>query len=255
MNVVAILPARMGATRFPNKPLAPIHGIPMIGHCYLRTRQATGLSATYVATCDQVIADYVASIGGEAIMTADTHNRASDRAAEALGHIEARTGETIDVVMMIQGDEPLILPGDVSAMIEHFADPAVQIVNLMATIRTDEAFTDVNNVKVVVDRNMDALYMSREPIPSAWKAVAAPRYMQIGAIAFRREALIAFNAAPETILEQAESIDMCRVLENGGKIRMVPTDTVMLGVDTAEELAEAERLLEHDAVFAGYRLS
>lgn len=254
MNVIAVLPARMGATRFPGKPLAEIHGMPMIGHCYLRTRMAGGLSATYVATCDDVIADYVRSIGGEVVMTADTHNRATDRTAEALEKVEAETGRTVDVVIMIQGDEPLIQPGDVEAMIRHFDDPAVEIVNIMGRIRSEEDFRDVNNVKVVVDRNMDALYMSREPIPSDWKGGAgAPRFMQIGAIAFRREVLLRFNQTPETLLEQAESVDMNRVLESGGKIRMVITETAMLGVDTEAELRTAEALLLDDAVFATYR--
>lgn len=254
MKVIAVLPARMGATRFPGKPLAPLHGIPMIGHCYLRTRMAEGLSATYVATCDDVIADYVRSIGGNVVMTADTHNRASDRTAEALDKIEAETGERIDVVIMIQGDEPLIRPDDVQAMVRHFDEPAVDIVNIMARIRSDADFKDPNNVKVVVDRDMNALYMSREAIPSAWKGGAgAPRYMQIGAIAFRRAALRRFNSCPETLLEQAESIDMNRVLETGGKIRMVVTEAVMLGVDTEAELKTAEDLLATDPVFARYR--
>lgn len=243
----------MGATRFPGKPLAPLHGIPMIGHCLLRTRMAAGLTGTYVATCDREIADYVESIGGTAVMTADTHNRATDRTAEATGHIEALTGKAVDIVIMIQGDEPLVQPGDIEAMIEHFAEPAVEIVNLMARIPDEKTFRDVNNVKVVTDGAMNALYMSREPIPSAWKGVAAPRYMQIGAIAFRKPVLDRFNATPETILEQAESIDMCRVLETGGKIRMVVTEAAMLGVDTPAELAEAELRLEADPLFARYR--
>lgn len=254
MNVIAVLPARMGATRFPGKPLEKLHGIPMIGHCFLRTRLAAGLSGTYVATCDTVIADYVRSIGGDVVMTADTHNRATDRTAEAVDKIEAETGQKIDVVIMIQGDEPLIRPDDVTTMVGHFEDPSVEIVNLMARIRSDEDFVDKNNVKVVVDRNSDALYMSREPIPSAWKiANEAPRFMQIGAIAFRRAALTQFNAEAETILEQAESVDMNRVIEAGRKIRMVPTDAVMIGVDTAAELTTAESLLDSDPVFASYR--
>lgn len=254
MNVIAVLPARMGATRFPGKPLEKLHGMPMIGHCYHRTRRAAGLTATYVATCDAVIADYVRSIGGDVVMTADTHNRATDRTAEAVDKIEAETGRAIDVVIMIQGDEPLIQPDDVAQMVRHFDDPGVTIVNLMARIRSDAEFLDKNNVKVVVDRNADALYMSREPIPSAWKlGDGVPRFMQIGAIAFRRAALTQFNAEAETMLEQAESVDMNRVLEMGRKIRMVPTEAVMLGVDTPAELATAERLLDADPLFADYR--
>ena len=110
MKAIGIVPARMAATRFPGKPLVSMLGMPMIGHCYHRTRLAPGLAAAYVATCDQLIVDYVESIGGRAVMTSAAHNRASTRTAEALEIIERETGEHVDVVVMVQGDEPLIAP-------------------------------------------------------------------------------------------------------------------------------------------------
>src|SRR3989338_7330529 len=123
----------------------------------------------------------------------------------------------------------------------------------MSRLRTLEAFTDKNNVKVVVDQNNNALYFSREPIPSPWKGwVHLPRYMQTGIIAFRRETLFRFNAMQETPLEQYESVDMNRVLETGGRIRMVAIDAFTIGVDTPEELAEAEIHLRNDPVLPRY---
>ncbi|MEK9943275.1 MAG: 3-deoxy-manno-octulosonate cytidylyltransferase, partial [Gammaproteobacteria bacterium] len=107
MKVVAIIPARMASSRFPGKPMAMIHGMPMIGHCYRRISLCEQLSDTYVATCDKVIFDYIESIGGKAVMTADTHERASDRAAEAMLKVEKQTGERIDILVMVQGDEPM----------------------------------------------------------------------------------------------------------------------------------------------------
>ena len=253
MKAIAILPARMGATRFPGKPLYPIRGIPLLGHCYQRTVMASGVAATYVATCDEEIAAYVRSIGGTAVMTSSSHNRASDRTAEAMLKIEQLTGEKVDVVIMVQGDEPLILPETISETLRHFADPTVEIVNIMSRLRTREAFEDKNNVKVVVDKKNDALYFSREPIPSPWKGtVRLPMYMQVGVIAFRRDALIQFNSLSETPLEKIESVDMNRVLEAGGKIRMVMTEAMTIGVDTPEEADEVGRILADDPVFAHY---
>ena len=142
MKVIGIIPARLGATRFPGKPLAKMLGMPMVGHCYHRTRLAPGLDAAYVATCDEDIAEYVRSIGGKVVMTATTHNRATTRTAEALEIIERETGEKIDVVVMVQGDEPLISPEIIGETLKHFNDPAVEIVNVISKIRTLEAFTD-----------------------------------------------------------------------------------------------------------------
>lgn len=247
MKAIGIIPARMAATRFPGKPLAQMLGMPMIGHCYHRTKLAPGLIGTYVATCDQSIVEYIEEIGGRALMTSTTHNRASTRAAEALEIVERETGGRLDVVVMVQGDEPLISPEAIGETLRHFDDPSVEIVNIMSRLNTLDAFTDKNNVKVVVDQNSDALYFSREPIPSPWKGwEQLPRYMQTGIIAFRREALLRFNSMQETPLEQFESIDMNRVLETGGRIRMVAIDAFTIGVDTAEEMAEAEIRLRND---------
>jgi len=218
MNIVGIIPARMAASRFPGKPLALIHGIPMIGHCYHRVHLTKGLSKVYVATCDLAISDYIDSIGGAVVMTSDSHTRASTRTAEAVDLIELEEDVKIDVVLMVQGDEPLITPEAISLILAEFLDPSVNIVNLMSKIRDVDTFLDRNNVKVVVDRNGFALYFSREPIPSPWKGInGLPMCMQTGVIAFRRQALIDFNREGETRLEQIESIDMNRVLENGEK--------------------------------------
>lgn len=253
MKAIGIIPARMGASRFPGKPLATLLGIPMVGHCYQRTCLAKGLSEVYVATCDESIADYVESINGQAIMTSTSHDRASTRTAEALEIIELVNGASIDVVVMVQGDEPLISPEAISSTLAHFEDPEVEIVNIMSIIKSEEAFRDNNNVKVVVDCESNALYFSREPIPSPWKGwEKLPKYMQTGIIAFRRDTLLKFNSMSETELERIESIDMNRVIENGGSIRMVPINDLTIGVDTPEELEEAENILVDDPIYEIY---
>jgi 3-deoxy-manno-octulosonate cytidylyltransferase (CMP-KDO synthetase) len=253
LKTIGIIPARLAATRFPNKPMAQILGMPMIGHCYHRTRMAPGLAAAYVATCDQEIADYVSSIGGSGVMTSDSHTRATTRAAEAMELIEAASGERAEVVVMVQGDEPLISPETIGQMLAHFTDPAVEIVNIMSRLRTMAQFVDRNNVKVVVNQNNDALYFSREPIPSPWRGLdQVPMYMQTGIIAFRRDVLLRFNRMQETRMEQIESVDMNRVLETGGRIRMVLTEAATIGVDTPQELEDAEVLMKDDSFLSRY---
>ena len=199
MKAIAIIPARMGSSRFPGKPMAKLHGVPMVGHCYFRTRMCADLDATYVATCDREIFDYVTSVGGAAIMTSPDHERATDRVAEAMEIIEKRDGVEADIVVLVQGDEPMVTPEMISqALLPFAAEPGVRVVNLMARIASEEEFRDPNEVKVVVDGNSDALYFSREAIPSRAKwSGDVPMRKQVCIIPFRREALLEFNLLAE----------------------------------------------------------
>ena len=243
----------MASSRFPGKPMVKIHGMPMVGHCYYRTCLAHGIDTAFVATCDEEIADYIRSINGQVVMTSESHTRATTRTAEAMENIELDRGEQFDVVVMVQGDEPLILPETIAETIGHFNDPVVEIVNIMSRLRSIEQFVDKNNVKVVVNLNNDALYFSREPIPSSWYGLEdVPMFMQTGIIAFRRNVLLDFNQMQETRLEQIESVDMNRVLETGGSIRMVSTEAITIGVDTAQELKDAEKLIVDDPTIKKY---
>jgi 3-deoxy-manno-octulosonate cytidylyltransferase (CMP-KDO synthetase) len=255
MRTIAIIPARMGSSRCPGKPMKKIHGIPMIGHVYYRTKMAANVDLTCVATCDCEIYDYIDSIGGLAVMTADTHDRASDRAAEALIKIEKQEGIIFDFVAMIQGDEPLVQPAKIEKAIGELAgDTSLNIVNLMGIIDSKEEFVDKNEVKVVTDLNNNALYFSRESIPSAWHGIESiPMKKQLGLIFFRRDYLLRFNALEQTPLEIIESVDMMRVLENGDKIKMLEVDGKSIGVDTTDDFLVAENLLGDDAVFLKYQ--
>jgi len=253
MMVVGIVPARMAASRFPGKPMKLIAGMPMVEHCYHRTRLAKGIDKAYVATCDKVIYDHILKIGGNAVMTSDSHTRATTRTAEAMEKIEQETGETVDVVVMVQGDEPLMPPAVIAETVPHFSDSGVNIVNIMSKIASEEQFRDVNNVKVVVNQADDAMYFSREAIPSAWHGTEnLPMYMQTGIIAFRRNTLFEFNQMQETLLEIVESVDMNRVLETGGRIKMVATEQLTLGIDTPEELEYANSAVSNDSVLELY---
>jgi len=253
MKSIAIIPARMGSSRFPGKPMAPICGVPMVGHCYFRTQMCADLSGTYVATCDQEIRDYVESIGGEVIMTSATHERASDRTAEAMLEIEKRIGSKIDIVVMVQGDEPMVTPTMISQALAPFQDVNVNVVNLMSQISTVSEFEDPNEIKVVVDKKDNAIYFSREPIPTRKKGVTdVPMLKQVCIIPFRRDYLIQFNSMDETQLERIESIDMMRIVENGDQVKMVMTDAESYSVDTLEELKSVEKKMRNDKLMASY---
>ncbi len=254
MNIVAIVPARMGSSRYPGKPLALIHGTPMVGHVAFRTAMSSILTDTYVATCDTIIEDYCKGAGLKCVMTADTHTRCSTRTAEAMLKIEDATGKKIDIVVMVQGDEPMVRPEMISAAVQPMIDdPTVNVVNLMAEMDTLEEFEDPNEVKVVIDRNSDALYFSREPIPSRKKGSdKVPMRKQVCIIPFRRDYLLRFNEMEESPLEIYESVDMMRILEYGEKVRMVPTNCRTWSVDTPDDLARVTRLMENDDLMRRY---
>ncbi|MGH8249550.1 MAG: 3-deoxy-manno-octulosonate cytidylyltransferase [Steroidobacteraceae bacterium] len=245
MKVLALIPARMGSSRFPGKPMASLLGKPMIGHVYDRVRQAEGLDAAAVATCDPEIRDYIASIGGTAVMTDSAHERASDRCAEALLSIERQRNLRYDIVVMVQGDEPMTHPQMIVEAVEPFAhDNDLKVVNLMAPIKTLEEFEDRNCIKVVCDLRGNAIYFSREPIPHRLRSGKVVISKQVCVIPFRRDFLLEYARMAPTPLEIAESIDMLRVLEHGGRVRMVPTMHESHAVDTPADLRKVEELMK-----------
>lgn len=254
IKTIGVIPARMASSRFPGKPLATINGTPMVGHVYFRSQMSKSLDAVYIATCDDEIRAYAEHIGAPCVMTAATHQRASDRAAEALLKIEQGAGRRVDSVVMIQGDEPMIRPEMIDEAIGPLLeDPTIQIVNLMAPLKNKEEHEDPNEVKVVVDRAGFAMYFSREPIPS-WKKGAKdiPMFKQVCVIPFRRDFLLTFNALDPTPLEVVESVDMLRAMEHGFRVRMVPTRYDTYSVDTTEDLRWVEHLMEDDGLVKQY---
>ena len=254
MNIIGIIPARMASTRFPGKPLAKILGMPMIGHVYHRSKMAEVLDEVYVATCDKEIADYVGSISGKSVMTTDSHERASDRTAEALLKIETITKNKVNIVVMIQGDEPMILPEMIEVAVRLLLDdPAVQVSNLMAKLKSKEEWKEPNEVKVVVDNDNFALYFSREPIPSNKKFDGRiTAYKQVCIIPFTRDSLFTYIELEPTPLEIIESVDMNRFLEHGIKVKMVLTKHKTYAVDTPLDLSNVERLMSSDSLVKSY---
>jgi len=244
MKILALIPARMGSGRFPGKPMAPILGKPMIGHVYERVAQSPLLDCVGVATCDQEIYDYIESIGGNAVMTANHHERASDRCAEALVKLEAAQSVRYDIVVMVQGDEPMTHPDMIGEAVRPMLeDDSVRVVNLLGKIKDDAEFEDRNCIKVVCDLQSNALYFSREPIPTRCKVADIPMGKQVCIIPFRRDFLIEYTELVPTPLEVAESVDMMRVLEHGMAVRMAPTRHSTQAVDTMEDLRKVEALM------------
>ena len=245
MNILALIPARMGSSRFPGKPMALIMGKPMIGHVYERVAKSNLLNMTAVATCDKEIFDYIESIGGIAVMTADTYDRASDRCAEALLNLEKANNVRYDIVVMVQGDEPMTHPNMITEAVQPMLDDAsIQITNLLGQIKDSAEFEDRNCIKVVCDLNSNAMYFSREPIPTRSKADKIPMGKQVCIIPFRRDFLLKYTSLSPTPLEIAEAVDMMRVLENGMKVKMVPTRYDTQAVDTPADLEKVTRLMK-----------
>lgn len=249
MKVIAVVPARMGSSRFPGKPLAPILGRPMIEHVCKRAALCKRLDAVYLATCDNAIRDAARAFGAKVVMTAPTHERASDRTAEAIADLRA------DVVVMVQGDEPMLHPDMIDEAIRPFRDdPGLQCVNLARRIESEAEFDDPNTIKVAIDLAGNALYMSRRPIPDRGKGgfAAGAAFKQVCVMPFRREALLRFAALAPTPLEIAESVDMNRFLEHGVPVRMVETRFNSHAVDTPADLALVEGLMRDDPLIRAY---
>lgn len=245
LNILALIPARMGSSRFPNKPMTLLNGTPMIGHVYRNVSECKSLIETVVATCDQEIVNYIESIGGKAVMTGNHHERASDRCAEALMKLEVKNNIIFDIVVMIQGDEPMTSPEMIEESISALtSDKNVKVSNLLGKIESIEEFEDRNCIKVACDLEGNAIYFSREPIPSRTRSNDIPMGKQVCVISFTRDFLLEYIKMEPTPLEIAESVDMMRVLENGIKVKMVPTLHKSYSIDVPEDKERVEQYLK-----------
>ncbi|MBI5379337.1 MAG: 3-deoxy-manno-octulosonate cytidylyltransferase [Nitrospirae bacterium] len=267
-QVIALIPARYGSTRFPGKPLALLHGRPMIQHVYERARQAALVEEVLVATDDARILEAVRAFGGEAVITGTHHRTGTERVAEVAALRSA------EIVVNVQGDEPLIDPRAIDAAVRPLLeDPSLEMATLATPIRRAEELFDPHVVKVVVNQQGDALYFSRAPIPfnrsqkffTSPPSLALPpsrgeesggggrskvrrqlsgfSYRHVGLYAYRRDFLLRMAQWPPTPLEEAERLEQLRVLEHGHRIRVVLVDDSAPGVDTPEDL-ERIRILK-----------
>jgi len=257
MTVLAILPARFASTRFPGKPLAPIAGKPMIQHVYERTRQAKRVDETVVATDDERIRDACRAFGAPVEMTSPDHPTGTDRLAE----VAARRGH--DVIVNVQGDEPLIEGFVIDAAVEALLLSASDLRSEARSIEAraarcsmstvvhraePEAWDDPNRVKVAVDRDGFALYFSRAPIPYRRRETGIVPLQHVGLYVYRRDFLLEFVTWPRTPAEQAEELEQLRALENGHRIRVAEVDGwTSVPVDVPADVARVEAAIRRAA--------
>lgn len=249
MRILVVIPARYASTRFPGKPLALLGGKPVIEWVWDCVSMLPTISTAVVATDDERIAEAVAAFGGRAMMTSSSHHSGTDRCGEVLETL-AKEGEHYDVVVNVQGDEPFVQQQQLESLIACFENSDTQIATLQTAICDTAELLSPNNVKVVSDIKGCALYFSRQPIPYM-RGVAQEEwqkrhtyYKHVGIYAFRATTLQELVKLPQSPLELSESLEQLRWLENGYRIRVCPTLTGNMGIDTPEDLQAAERLIE-----------
>jgi len=235
--VIAVIPARYDSSRLPGKALAEIGGVPMIVRVWRQTRRARSLERVIVATDDERIAHAVRAAGGEAEMTASTHQSGTDRIAEVAARIDA------EIYLNVQGDQPFIAPEDLDALVAPMrAEAALAMATLATPITDREEWYNPNKVKVVCDARGDAIYFSRSPIPFARDGgVPAVARRHIGVYGYRRDFLLRFAALEPGVLEQIEKLEQLRALERGYRIRVVASVAPSMEVDTPDDLMRANQ--------------
>lgn len=245
MEILGIIPARYESTRFPGKPLAEINGKPMVQMVYEQAIRSQMLKKVVVATDNDKIFNQVLEFGGEVIMTSPQHQSGTDRCAEIIGKPEHQNW---DVVVNIQGDEPFINPVQIDLLCKCFENPVTQIATLVKEIQASEELFNHNNVKVILNKNKQALYFSRSPIPycrnfpeQEWLK-QNPYYKHIGIYGYRAAVLREIAALPKTKLEITESLEQLRWLENGYVINTEITTFESMAVDTPEDLLRIKTL-------------
>lgn len=240
MKVLCVIPARYASTRLPGKPLKDIAGKPMVCRVYDRASKAESVAKTLVATDDERILTAVKNNGGEAVMTRADHKTGTDRLAE----VAARFPD-IDLIVNVQGDEPLIEPKLIDDLVAAFDDDSELKMATVKTEITEKAEQEnPNNVKVVTDKNGYALYFSRSLLPYPRNA-GCKVYKHIGIYAYKRDFLLEYAKMNTTPLENAESLEQLRALENGYRIKVVETTAKFVGVDTAEDLAKVNEIYKN----------
>ena len=237
-KIVAMIPARYAATRFPGKLMQKLGNKTVIRHTYDNT-VATGLfDEVVVATDSDIIFSEIVSSGGKATMSKKQHESGSDRIAEAILDME------VDIVLNVQGDTPFIKKQPLAQLLKCFDDDSVQVASMMQVLTKESEINDPNFVKVAVDKNMDSLFFSRSVIPYPRDQSAAVTYYEhIGVYAFRRQALLHFTQWPVSPLEAAEKIECLRYLENGIPLRMIVVDYMGIEIDTPSDLDRAAEFL------------
>ena len=249
MKVVIGIPARMGASRFPGKPLCKILGMSMIEHVYRRCLLSKTADSVFVAACDDVVRSAVERFQGKVVMTPAEIERPALRVADACRSLNL---EDDDIVVVVQGDEPLVHPDMIDLAVRPLLeDPKIQLGTLIATA-SEQEWLDPNEVKVVVDYSFDILYMTRTPVPSNTRNEIGPRFKQVAIMPFRKKFLIEFDSMPMMPYEKVESIELLRAVEHGHKVKAILSTFHSISVDTESDRIEAEQAMLIDQIYKKY---
>ena len=241
MKIVGIIPARYDSTRFQGKPLALIAGTSLIERVWHRAKKSRKLSEVYIATDDLRIKKAAEGFGAKVVMTSKACRSGTDRLAEAV----RKTAKAADIVINIQGDEPLIPPGLIDGIAASLIkDPGLCAATAAFAIRDRKELANPNVVKVVFDGEFNALYFSRYPVPFPRRHASPIGYKHIGIYGYRRGFLLKFALWPQTPLEKAEQLEQLRILEMGERIRVVISDSDSFGVDVPADIRKIERLIK-----------
>ena len=244
MSILAVIPVRMGSSRFPGKPLKKINGIPMVQRVIENCNKSELITNLVTATCDKEIFEFVNSIKKEVVMTSKKHTRASDRVCEAVKILEKRKKRKYKIVVMIQGDEPMITGRMIDiALKPMMREKSTNVINLMGPIISKKELFNKNTIKVACDKKMNAIYFSRSVIPNFKKFKKNYFFKQVCVIPFKRDFLFKYSSLKETKLEKAESIDMLRVIENNFKVKLVKIPHYTHAVDSLKDLKIVEQLI------------
>lgn len=241
MKVIAMIPARYEASRFPGKLMKDLAGKTVILRTYEAAKKANLFSEVYVVTDSDIIFNEITSNGGKAIMSKKEHESGSDRIAEAVENLE------VDIVVNVQGDEPFIQKKALFNLLEVFktdVEKEIAIASLKIKMENQDDINNPNNVKVVTDEQNFAMYFSRSPIPYPREKSTAEYFKHIGIYAFRKEALLKFTQLPMNVLEATEKLENLRFLANGLKVKMVETNEIAIGIDTPEDLEKANEIFK-----------
>lgn len=236
MKTIALIPARLESKRFPNKLIKKIDGIPIILKTYIAARNTNLFDDVFVVSGNDEIIKLIDSAGGNTFKSLKNHNSGTDRIAEAAIKINS------DIIVNLQGDEPFFDKKAINSLIKSFNDKNVEIVSLMTKFRSFDELSNPNNVKVIVDKNNNAIYFSRLPIPYGSKNLNDYN-RHIGIYAFLRKSLIEFSKLKRLNLEIIENLEGNRIVENSKKVRMVNTDFHGISIDTPEDLKKAEKFI------------
>ena len=250
MKVFVGIPARMGASRFPGKPLCKILGMSMIEHVHKRASLAQNVDGVFFAVCDQVVKDEVENFGGTAYMTPVDIERPALRVAYACDSLPI---DDDDIVVVVQGDEPLVNPGMISLAIAPLIKDRNILLGTLVAYASPEEWVDENEVKVVVDTKDDILFMTRSPVPSKTRNEIGPRLKQVAIMPFRKSFLQKFQHMSMTPYEYVESIELLRAVEHGYKVRAIYSDYQSISVDTESDRQEVEAAMINDVLYRAYK--